>query len=196
MKSGGRQANEMLDTMIYCTAAAIKFGVNWLSDVTWNARSRRGWNRRFRSRAGSRRVRTVRQKIISPPHRPRQPPRAGSDHEEEDGDPQSDYDWFVELTGGERHNGAFPVGPYDRVRPATPTEQVIFYAGRSPEFFFWVSVTWKCSEIFWRYFEADDVDPDDAAKAYVARLDILRVTRERTAPPRSRRDGRGGAMGD
>ena len=30
-----RQANEMLDAMIYATAAAIKHGVNWISDQGW-----------------------------------------------------------------------------------------------------------------------------------------------------------------
>jgi phage terminase large subunit GpA-like protein len=30
-----RQANEMLDTMIYATAAALKHGVNWISDQGW-----------------------------------------------------------------------------------------------------------------------------------------------------------------
>ena len=30
-----KQANEMLDTMIYCAAAAVKHGVNWISDKGW-----------------------------------------------------------------------------------------------------------------------------------------------------------------
>jgi len=30
-----RQANEMLDCMLYATAAAIKHGVNWMSDTGW-----------------------------------------------------------------------------------------------------------------------------------------------------------------
>jgi phage terminase large subunit GpA-like protein len=30
-----RQPNEMLDTMIYATAAALKHGVNWISDLGW-----------------------------------------------------------------------------------------------------------------------------------------------------------------
>jgi phage terminase large subunit GpA-like protein len=30
-----RQANEMLDCMIYASAAGIKHGVNWISDLGW-----------------------------------------------------------------------------------------------------------------------------------------------------------------
>ena len=30
-----RQANEMLDTMVYATSAALKHGVNWISDQGW-----------------------------------------------------------------------------------------------------------------------------------------------------------------
>ena len=30
-----KAANECLDTMIYCSAAAIKHGVNWISDKGW-----------------------------------------------------------------------------------------------------------------------------------------------------------------
>ena len=30
-----RQANEMHDTFLYAVAAAIKYGVNWISDQGW-----------------------------------------------------------------------------------------------------------------------------------------------------------------